>query len=234
MKSALPEIKTTSMAVLLFAACMYSSLAQTNGDVVMPKSEPMDQIRTQFAGFETNAFEIETNKLLEPGKRLDETMAAMWNSLEYTVVCLKDNQLRLDRKQQTVLWFEFLAAIDRHYVPNYFTTNRPIDIGGWISPPPGYKGKVGPFGMEPPDTNDLEMSSYYASAVKADWERLKKSNYQISLKRINADASERVERFLKSAYTASESDQNELNEILDQSSLSTERKQKLRSFIVNK
>jgi len=228
MKNLLIKIKIVSLVGLLYSAAINSSFAQSNVEAKVQAPELWSQVKLYLSDFETNASEIKTNQFLVESQTLvDKKMGGMEHSIEAAINTLRFTRSNMDRKQRAALWFDVLATIDR-----YSDTNVPsVDISGWVSPPPGYKGKVGPWGMMPPDTNDVADYAYYVAAVKANKERAKSANFQHALQRINDwGASPGAEEFLRGAYSSSVTDKQEFDELLGQSSLSDTRKQKLRSL----
>ena len=218
---------------MLFRSVTSSLLfAQTNGVTRISTVQPSEWIVNQLSNFETNVSVFETNIIREPDKSSDESLheqAVALQPLKDALQALRvpKERSKMDRRSQAVLWLKVLAAIDRH-----LETNIPsVSISGFISPPPGYKGKVGINGMLRPDTNDTNAYTYYMAAVKANKVKAKKALYLHELEGINdIDAKSGIEQFLKSNYASSGSDKQEFEELLNQSSLSDARKQKLRDL----
>ena len=223
------KVKIIGSVGLWYFIAINPLLAQNNLETDAQILELSNRVVFQIMDFETNASEIETNQsLVESQKLFDEKMDRMEDSIKSAIDTLRYTQVNIDRKQKTILWCEILAAIDRHLDTNF----PPVDISGFISPPPGYKGKVGPWGMMPPDTNDAADYAYYLVAVKTNKRNGEKALYLSTLKRINDwNAKSGIEKFLKSNFGSSEAGQKELYEILDQSTLSESRKQQLRKIV---
>lgn len=197
-------------------------IADTNSQATKPDAEIKQQLslfREKAATDFTNS-NIGRDQILQPLKKATEL--------------LQRNQSKLDRHSKTILWFEILAEIDRFYSPDLLSTNAPVSISGWIAPPPGYKGKVGLSGMEPPDTNDLAMCAYYENAKKTNQAQARMVSLQHELERMNQSFTFEANRFLKRAYTSTETDKKELAETLEKAPLSNERKQKIKSALLQK
>ena len=218
-------------AGLYYTLALSSLKAQSNAEVSASVLKTSDQIKSKLQEYETLASKYETNTLSESREAFDEMRKAL-QPLKEAVSVLLTHQSIMDKKTTTGLWFELLAVIDKHYDPNFLVTNAPISISGWIAPPSGYTGKIGPSGMELPDTNNPTMRAYYLAALKKDRDRREKTNFQHELQGVNHSVTFHVERFLKSSYTSSASDKKEMNEILDQSKLSDSRKQQIHNIVL--
>lgn len=219
------------VSIGLYCTLAFGSLrAQSNVENEASALLPPDQIRYKLQEYEALAIKFETNSSLNPRDAFDEMRKGL-QPLKQAVDILLSHQSSMEKKTAAGLWFELLAVIDKRYDQNFLATNPPVSIGVWISPPPEYKGKIGPSGMEPPSTNDMESYTYYVNAVNSVKDRAKKTNIQHELERLNNSVTFHVKRFLKSSYTASEADKKELDGILDHSKLSDSRKQQIRSAI---
>ncbi|MGH7953128.1 MAG: hypothetical protein ACREFE_14600 [Limisphaerales bacterium] len=230
MKNLLNKIKLIGWMAIVYSVASNLSIAQTNGEADASSMKPSEQIELQLSNYEAKVSAIETNIIQEPDKSFDESdheQEIALQPLKDAIKSLRWHQSNMDRKEKTRLWLNVLEVIDRHIETNI----PPVSISGFVHPPHGYKGKVGMNGMLPPDTNDVADYAYYVAAVKANKENAKKTHFRYELERINDwDAKSGVEQFLKSSYISSESDKQEFQELLNQSTLSDARKQKLRDL----
>lgn len=234
MKKTLNSIKVAGGLVLLCFVAANPSCAQSNDIAVASTSEPSGQFDRQLLKYETNVSEYEAEVVLELDKPLDESVDEVSKAiqpLKDTVDALRRGMPDMDRKERARLWFKILAEIDKHYDANFIATNGLMSVSGWISALPGYKGKVGIYGMLPPDTNDTLAYSYYIAAVKSDRVRRKKAYLQRQLQDINTEASLDVKLFLQSEYNSSAADKQEFDELIGQSALSDTRKQDLKGVL---
>jgi len=222
------KLKLLTLAAIV--GCIAPTMAQPNTDTNGLPLVMSIPIKSRLLEYESNVMEFKTNGSVMMSH---EKMGKALQSLEDALNKLKNCRTTVDRKEQAVLWFEILAIVDRDIDLNFIATNanthaffRPS-----ISPPPGYTGRIGPNGMEPPDTNNAALRAYYETAVKAHAERMKKANFQSSLLHISKKADLEFEEFLKRTYTSSEPDKNEFEELLKQSKLLDVRKQKLTEML---
>jgi len=197
-----------------YAMTLNCLLAQTNNtDNLASKFE--QPIMNQLLEFETN-------------KSLDHIKVAIAvDHLNTAIENLNNDQSILNRKQQTILWFKILATIDKHLDPNFNETNANFSLNV-IPPPDG--GVQYSSGVDPSVIKDPIARAKYQAMLKTNRENAESYGFQSSLQRINKQANFGVEIFLKSFYTSSESDKRELNEILDQSKLSSLRKQTIKNI----
>ena len=135
-----------SLAVWMAIVCTFVSnelFAQTNDKTGSSHVKSSEQIQLELSSFDAMACEYETNIMLSPNISFDESshkQRLMLQPLKDAIESLKRNQPNTDRKEMANLWLKVFTAIDRHS-----DTNIPsVDISGFIHPPHGYKGKVGP------------------------------------------------------------------------------------------
>ena len=193
-------IKFICLANAICAMAMNYGMAQTNDSSTLNLSV---QIEHQL-------LVLETNKTAESIQQL----RAFINTLRNTQ---PDN-----RKEQTRIWLKVLVMID----------NNLGEVGGnfvWnVTPPPdGKNGIQYPSGVTPETLKDPVARSNYVAAIRANSEGTQKKDFQLKLHSLNERASQSFERYLKAFYSSSESDEKELNELLNQSKLSDSRKQQI-------
>jgi hypothetical protein len=213
---------------VFFAIVFIPLFAQTKASTL----NPSDQIKFQLLEFNTNAMELEANKTLEPNKWFFK-MNDVMEKLKGTRSNLLNVSPGMNRKDKAALWFDILAVIDKNTDPDYNPTNVDfsISIEGPTPPPDGIGGIKYAPGVDPSVLKDTTARSNYVAALIVWRDRIDKLNFQASLMRINSVVSRDVEIFLRSYYTSSEADKQELNEILEQSTLSESRKQQLRKIV---
>jgi len=130
------------------------------------------------------------------------------------------------RRQQTKMWLQLLATIDRNLDTNFDFENLP---GVNLSLPRGGY----PSGTDPKDIKDQEIRAEYEAALKKNNERIVRYSLQSGLLRVDWHASFDVENFLKGFYTCAPADQEELDGLLKDAGLSAPRRQKLRASVQN-
>jgi hypothetical protein len=228
MKNLLYKIQVTGLlAGILHIFSTETSCAQNDFKESAGAVKLSNQFAYQMLEFRVNASEINTNKYLdEPGKLLDDKIELMQQSLKGAISVLGENPSEINRKQRTIFWLEVMAAIDAYSDTNILE----VDISGYIYPPPAYTGKVGPWGMIQPDTNDADAYAYYVSAVREFKKKSAKALYLHALERLNNLVDADFKLFLQMSYASSEADKEEFKTLVKQSLLSDSRKQKLRTL----
>jgi hypothetical protein len=225
MKNISTIIKTVISALSLFTIAVVGSFAQTNADEALSFS---NEIESRLKDFEANASEIATNEsILDSQEAMDRDRGGAQNSIESAIDMLEFDQVKIDRNERTILWFEVLGAIDRHLGEITY-----VDISGRIRPPRGYKGKMGIDGMEIPDTNDIVNYKYYVDARRANKKTALNGVFQNRLHSENDfEATPYAEKFFRSFYL-SEADKREFENLLHHSNLSGTRKKALNEAVV--
>jgi hypothetical protein len=220
------KIKLFGCLMVAYATTSNLSFAQTNNATNISTAKPSDQIELQLSNYEARAFIFETNLTVEPEKLSDQDQVMAFQPLYSAIDILRWRQPNMDRKEKAELWLTVLASIDRHLgaIPA-------VDISGFVPPPPGYKGTIGPWGMLPPDTNDIADYTYYVNAVRANTRKAKKAVFLNELARINDwDAAPGIEGFIRDSYSSSDADKQEFEGLLNQATLSAPRRQQLKEL----
>jgi hypothetical protein len=186
-----------------------------------------DQILVDLSTLDANILMWKSNTLNEAIQTTDEMILQQAKALRplkdgIRYLRLKNEDTHTNRIQLTVSWLAIFEAIDKHMEINI----SPVSIGGYIYPPAGYKGKVGPFGMEEPSTNNAIAHAYYVAMVKRNMENYRKLLFHQQLEILNnIYARSGFEQFLKSYYSSSGADEQEFALLLKNSQLSAGRKQ---------
>ena len=230
MKSLLNKINLIGWTATVYAVSSGLSFTQTIDNTNASAVRPSEQIELQLSNYEAKVSIFETKIIQEPDKPFNESsheQGLALQPLKDAIISLRLSQPNMDRKGKASLWLKVLSAIDRH-----LDTNIPsVDISGFVHPPHGYKGKVGPWGMIQPDTNDGVNYAYYVATVKANKEKARRALLLNELKSLNdLEATPWAEECLRSSYTSSVDDKQEFEELLGQSWLSNTRKQSLGSL----
>lgn len=191
-----------------------------------------NEIENKISGFNTALLAYET-KTKTNGLELDNhsfnELMGLSQHLKDAMTALDRSNSSLNRQQRAILWMEILSAIETNLDSSFLTTNlSPVSINGYIPPPQGYKGKIGLYGMLPPDTNDVADYSYYVSEKrKINEARLKVDTLQ-SMKNLNQEANAHIEMFIRANYSSSDSDKQEFDEIIKNTQLSAYRQEQLK------
>lgn len=202
---------------LLFITPAGVLLSQTNMNDVLATAKQLDQVASQLSAFEKTS-------LLD---QLEEAVKVMESVSPFGPN--KDMVLARTRKRKAELWLGLLVVIDKNLDPNY-DKNVVIQLN-LVPPPDG--GVRWPSGVDPKVINDPKARAEYEAALKANREKAERYNFQLGLHRIDTRVSMDVERFVQSSYAGSESDKKELDDILNRSTLSTARKQKLKRALTD-
>jgi hypothetical protein len=205
--------------------------AQSNNNPESASSR-QGEIKSQIVDYQTalSAYEanIQTNDVA-PNKRAVNEMLMAMQPLKDAMNTLDNSWSPLVRQQRAALWFEILSAIDTNLYSPFLTNNVGlVSMIEYIPPPAGYQGKVGLYGMLPPDTNDAAACSYYITARKTYRIRRFAVNIQTSLEYLNQEATARFEMFLRANYSSSDSDRKEFDQIVNTAPLSVSRQQQLK------
>jgi len=182
-----------------------TAIAQTNGTSNMFAYE---RLAVRIANFETN--------------KSIEDLRSVIDEIKY-------NQVHLPRRQQMTLWFLTLCAIDRNLDLNYgsvqYKKTNSFSIN--LTPPdPKYMSGIDPSAIEEPD-----IRAQYVSMLKTNREHAEYDNFQMFLHRIDKQISLDIEKTVRLSYGQTESDRQELLEILNKSALSNERKQNIQALL---
>ena len=195
-----PFIVLTS---LFYAICLSPLCAQTN--LVAAPPALTNQIASELSQFETS-------------KSIDQLKKAKAN--------IENPNSGIDRRQQATLWFQALATIDNNLDPNYGTPK--FSTNGFalslVPPRDGTNGIQYPSGIPPSYLKDPIARAQYEAALKVNREHIATYSFQTSLRLIKQEADSSFKRFLRNAYTSSEEDKNEFNEILEHSAISNAHK----------
>ena len=206
--------KLICLATVIYAVVINHGLAQTNinwNEVIANQKKVILEMPGKI---EHQLSVLETNKSDESVRQLEASVDTLRN-------------IRLgDRKNQTTIWLEILTVIDTN------STGISGHVTWKVTPPPdGENGMQYPTGIAPSALKDPAARSNYEAAIRINNERIRKEAFQWKLRQLDERASESFERFLKSSYTSSETDINELNEILSKSKLSDVRIQNINSIM---
>lgn len=122
----------------------------------------------------------------------------------------------------------FLAALDRTIDPSWDLKKQPIKG----APLPSSHGVVYPSGEVDPSTiPDPVERAAYERALKASKDYEKWYDVQFQLRQIDERAMRFVERFVAERFARSPADMRVLEELLAESSVSAERKERLRNVV---
>ncbi len=222
------SIKVIISGLTLFIITADRSSAQIGVETNVEVQGFSRDVESKIGDFDVNASDIETNEsILESQKAIDKDMVGVENSIKSVIATLHFSQMNIDRRERTILWFEILAALDKHLGKITYA-----NISGYIRPPQGYKGKIGIDGMEMPNTNDVADYEYYMAARRTHKRNAMNGIFQNTLHTENDwEATPYAEKYFQSSYT-SQADKQVFENLLDHSKLSDARKKALKEAVI--
>lgn len=131
------------------------------------------------------------------------------------------------RKQALVRRLRFFAALDRNIDPMWNPEVKPVK---GASPPLSHGAVYGSGEVDPATIPDPAVRAEYERALQASKDYEKRYDVQFQLRRIDERAMRFVERFLAERYSESQTDRQELDELLSAAPINDSRKKQLRSF----
>lgn len=172
----------------------------------------------------TNKSMTENEKYIKEAKKLvkefetesePERLREAYMSLENVVLEQEyDAKVRRRlRRECLTLWLEMVRILDQRLDPNFDPEDVPENL---VQPPPTSKGVVYPPGADPALIDDPKAREEYEKAVAANNAKIKNYRLQTQLTRLNEQIPPRAKEFIENSYTASDDDQKELKEAIDQ------------------
>jgi hypothetical protein len=135
---------------------------------------------------------------------------------------------RAERRDVLARRLRIFAALDRTIDPSWDPEKKPVKG----APPPAVHGVVYPSGEVDPSTiPDPVERAEYERALKASRDYEKWYDVQFQLRQIDARAMRFVERFVAERFANSPADRQELEELLAESSMAVERRERLRNVV---
>jgi hypothetical protein len=133
------------------------------------------------------------------------------------------------RSKAVSLRLRFFAALDRHIDPRWNVGERPV-MGA--PPPATHQGIVRSSGEVDPESipHPAERAAY-ERALQASREYARWYDVQFQLRRLDERAMLFAGRFLAERYTGSPADREELEELLAESPVNEQRRQRLRELL---
>ena len=131
------------------------------------------------------------------------------------------------RKQAFARRLRFFAALDRNIDPMWNPEDKPAK---GASPPLSHGAVYGSGEVDPATIPDPAVRAEYVRALQASKDYEKRYDVQFQLRRIDERAMRFVERFLAERYSESQTDRQELDELLSAAPINDSRKKQLRSF----
>jgi len=146
------------------------------------------------------AFEVEQ----EP-ERLREAYLALENVALETE---HDPKIRTRMRSECLVeWLSLLQLLDRFLDPNFDPREVPSKL---VQPPPTKSGVMYPPGADPALIDDPKARAEYEKAVQANRARIERYRVQVHLNRLKEDLPQRAIAFIRSSYTSSQRDQEEV------------------------
>lgn len=131
------------------------------------------------------------------------------------------------RKQALAQRLRFFAVLDRNIDPMWNPEDKPVK---GAAPPLSHGAIYGSGEVDPATIADPVVRTEYERALQASKDYEKRYDVQFQLRRINERAMRFVERFLAERYSESQTDRQELEELLSAAPINDSRKKQLRSF----
>jgi hypothetical protein len=131
------------------------------------------------------------------------------------------------RKQALARRLRFFAALNRNIDPMWNPEDKPAQ---GASPPLLHGAVYGSGEVDPATIPDPAVRAEYERALQASKDNAKRYDVQFQLRRIDERAMRFVERFMAERYSESQTDRQELEELLSAAPINDSRKKQLRSF----
>lgn len=187
--------RTISSAVLALALAVI-----TKAKPMTENQTYLDEARQRAKGFETE---------LEP-ERLREAYMGLENVV---LVAEHDPKTRARLKSECLIeWLRLLQLLDRFLDTKFDPRDVPDEL---VEPPPIPGGAVLRPGADPALIHDPIARAEYEKAIAASRAKANQYRLQTQLHRLNERISQLAEAFIRSSYTSSKRDQEELRNAIN-------------------
>ncbi len=187
--------RAISSAVLILAVAVI-----TKAKSMTDNQKYLDEARQRVKAFEAE---------LEP-ERLREAYMALENVV---LVAEHDPKTRTRRRSECLSeWLRLLQLLDRFLDPNFNPRDVPPKL---VQPPPTRGGVVYPPGADPALIDDPNARAKYEKDIEVNRAKANQYRLQTHFSRLNESLPPRAEAFIRSSYTSSKRDQEELRNAID-------------------
>jgi len=172
---------------------------------------------------QARAKEFETER--EPA-RLREAYMALQN-----VVIIREHDPKaraLLRRKSLEMWLGLVEILDRFLDPNFDPKDVPEMT---VQPPPGRDGVALPPGADPAKIDDPRARADYDKAIAANRANAERYRLQSDLRRVNERVTQLADAFIRSSYTSTKRDQEELRATIDKTIKNPTRKAELQRLL---
>ncbi len=159
----------------------------------------------------------------------DKDPHALEQAAELVVARQVDKALepRERREHLTRLWFSVLNHLDRHRDPNFNYDDVP-ELS--VAPPLG-PGMPSISGMDPQSVTDPVLRRDYEEAIERNRQKAERYRFQKQLQKVDRRFSRQLEAYLRSAYSQSPADVQELSHSIENQVESAKRKNELKKLL---
>jgi hypothetical protein len=188
------------MSIRALCALLFVASLTTKASGMADNEKYLDQARERAKTFEAE---------LEP-ERLREAYMALEN---VRLVVENDPKVRYKLRAECLIeWLGLLRLLDRFLDPGFNPRDVPPRL---IQPPPTKAGVIYPPGADPALIDDPKARSEYERAIQANQAKIESHRLQTHLSRLNETLFSRAADFIRSSYTASKRDQEEVRRAVE-------------------